>query len=717
MNSTRPYVNGVIDIGNLAVGGKVTVDIYSKVNATGNFVNVASVRGNEHDYNPSNNQANASILVKPATDLSVIKESNNSAPNYHDNVKWTIKVSNNGPDRATGVVVSDVLPKSLIWISDDGSGKYNHKSGKWNVGIINKGQTIALNIITMVNATGLIENSASVSGNEFDYNKYNNKDKEIITVANASDLSVIKLTNASVVDYLQLVKWTIIASNNGPNKATGVTVDEVLPNGLTVINYTATKGFYDNNVWAVCCLESGETQKLDLICKVEKTGDLTNIVKINGSEYDPDLSNNDANKTILVPKASDLAVVKTVDNSNPNYGDIVEWTITLTNNGPDDAEDTLVLDILHPGLKLLSYNATIGVYADDMWDVGYLKNGASESIVLRCLVNTLDDVENIVTVMPSQYDWNESNNRDSENITVNPVADLAIIKLINPSQANYLDLVEWKLIVTNYGPNDATNVFVSDVIPNGLVIVDVIGEGLYEDSIWDIGDLANGESRQLSVICKVQATGDFINVANVWAEEFDPDLDNNQDQNSLFVYPASDLSVTKTVSKYKYSVGDLVTYSIKLTNNGPDMAENIKVSEIMDKSLDLKSFHASGGDFDEVNDVWSLDFLEAGHSALLKINAIATKAGTAKNKVAVTSDTFDPDLSNNNDTVSIDVAEKEKPHKIHKNNGDDYHKQELKDEYYSILQKNRSGNPIMVIVLLFVFTMGAIYGNNILKKR
>ena len=717
LNSTKPYVDGVIEVGNLAVGGKVVVDIYSRASSTGNFINIANVKGNEHDYNPSNNQDNASILVKPATDLAVIKEVNDSTPNYQDNVKWTIRVSNNGPDRATGVVVSDVLPKSLIWVSDDGLGKYNHVSGKWNVGILNKGQTIALNIITKVNATGLIENMVYVSGNEFDYNKSNNKDSKIITVANASDLSVIKLTNQSVVNYLQLVKWTIIASNNGPNKATGVTVDELLPAGLKVINYTATKGFYDNNIWAVCCLESGETQTLDLICKVEKTGDLTNIVKINGSEYDPDLSNNDANESISVPKASDLSVVKTVDNSNPNYGDIIEWRITVTNNGPDDAEDTLVLDILPQGLQLLSYRSTVGSYVEDLWDIGYLKNGASESLVLRCIVKTLGDVENIVTVMPSQYDWNDSNNKDSENITVSPVADVAIIKLINVSEANYLDLVEWILIVTNYGPNDATNVFVSDIIPDGLTVVDVIGDGLYEESIWDIGDLANGESKQLSIVCKVQATGGFTNAASVWAEELDPDLTNNEDQNHLFVYPASDLSITKTVSKYKYSVGDLVTYSIKLTNNGPNRAENIKVSEIMDKSLDLKSFRASAGDFDKLNDVWSLDFLDEGRSALLKINALATKAGTAKNKVVVKSDTYDPDLSNNNDTVSIDVVEKQNSIKIPKNNNDDYHKSELKDSYHSVLQKNKSGNPIMVIVLLFVFTMGAIYGNNILKKR
>ena len=693
------------------------MDIYSRAEITGNFVNVAVVNGSQYDYNPLNNKDNASVFVKPATDLAIVKIVNDSSPNYHGDVKWTITAYNNGPDDATGVVVSDVLPKSLIWVSDDGLGNYNHNSGVWNIGNLNKGGKISLNIVTKVNATGTIENGVSVKGNEFDYNMSNNKDYEIITIANASDLSIIKLTNASEVNYLQLVKWTIIASNNGPDKATGVTVDEILPNGLKVINYTATKGFYDNNIWAVCCLEKGETQVLELICKVEKTGDLTNIVKINGTEYDPDLSNNEANESITVPKSSDIGIIKTVNNSNPDYGDIIEWKITVTNNGPDDSEDIFVVELLHSGLNLISYDATAGFYEQGGWQIDYLRNGGSESLVLRCRVNTLDDVENIVRVIPSQYDWNESNNNDSEKITVNPIADLEITKLVNVSQANYLDLVEWILIVTNHGPNDATNVFAYDVIPDGLTIVDVFGDGIYEDSIWDIGDLANGESRQLNIVCKIKDTGNFTNVANVWATETDPDLSNNEDESYLYVYPASDLSITKTVSKYKYSVNDLVRYAIKLTNNGPDKAKNIRVREIMDESLDLKSFHASGGDFDEINNVWSLDSLDVGKVAFLKINAVATKAGVAKNKVVATNDNYDPDLSNNNDSVSIKVSEKQKPYYPPKNN-DKYHPvDENINHYDSVLQKNISGNPIMVIVLLFVFTMGALYGNNILKKR
>lgn len=123
------------------------------------------------------------------------------------------------------------------------------------------------------------------------------------------------------------------------------------------------------------------------------------------------------------------------------------------------------------------------------------------------------------------------------------------------------------------------------------------------------------------------------------------------------------------------------------------------------------------GTFDESDDVWSLDELDVGESALLKINAIAKAPGIARNDVSVESDTYDPDLTNNNDTVSINISENHKPVKKFHKKHDKPKSDEFEGVYESILQKYNSGNPIMVIVLLFVFSMGALYGKNILKKR
>ena len=81
----------------------------------------------------SNNCANASVLINPACDMEVVKTVNESNPNYRDCVTWSIVVRNNGLDVAHDIVVNDVLPKSLIWVADNGSGKFNPKTGIWTI--------------------------------------------------------------------------------------------------------------------------------------------------------------------------------------------------------------------------------------------------------------------------------------------------------------------------------------------------------------------------------------------------------------------------------------------------------------------------------------------------------------------------------------------------------------------------------------------------------
>ena len=125
-----------------------------------------------------------------------------------------------------------MIPKSLIWIDDDSQGKYNPNTGIWNIGDLNSKKSIRLNVITQVNATGNITNDASVSALEFDYNMRNNNDSERISVNKSGDLAIVKMVNISNPNYGDLIKWTLIASNNGPDKVNDVVVNDILPKGL-----------------------------------------------------------------------------------------------------------------------------------------------------------------------------------------------------------------------------------------------------------------------------------------------------------------------------------------------------------------------------------------------------------------------------------------------------------------------------------------------------
>ena len=219
----------------------------------------------------------------------------------------------------------------------------------------------------------------------------------------------------------------------------------------------------------------------------------------------------------------------------------------------------------------------------------------------------------------------------------------------------------------------------------------------YKDGTWYVGDLANGEVKKLEIFCKVISTGVIKNTASVTGDNFDPDLDNNYANKSISVSPASDLSVTKITSKKHYVVGDMVKYTITVVNNGPDTAYNVKVSEILDKSLILKSFKASKGEFDNASKIWHIDSLENGESAVLIIKVIATAEGIVKNAVVVTSDSYDYNLSNNNASCFINVSKK--PEVKNTTNP----QKEIK------IQKpvlHKTGNPFFMFIISFNIIIG-----------
>ena len=645
---------GILNIDSLNMGESKIINIKTLVNKTGTFINEASVSGNEYDWDLKNNNDSAGINVNPSADLAVEILVNDTNPKFNSLVKWTLRVTNNGPDEATGVVVCDLLSKDLIYLSS--TGNYDVKSGLWNIETLESGKSVSIDIVTLVNKTGKIANDASVSGKEYDWNLSNNYDNKSIAVDVCADLAIKKLVNDTNPKFNSLVEWTLRVTNNGPDTATGVVVCDILPEGLISID----KSF--NGTWNVGKLLNNQTKELTIICLVNKTGKLVNIADIAGNEYDCNLTNNIVNKSIEVAQSADLFVKKYVNNTSPDFGEIIKWSVVVSNNGPDIATNVQVNDLLDDGLIFVKSSSTKGSYdaKSGIWAVDSLAPETDETLNIYCKVNKIGKILNFVSVNSTQYDWNESNNHDNESVNAVKIADLSVIKLINNSNPNYNDLIKWTIIVSNKGPNMATGVIVNDLLPKSVeYISSYLSKGFYNpvNGIWDVGNLNVGEKLQLNIVSKIVKTGDITNVVNVKGNEKDSNLTNNHFEKSVHVKPAADLSIEKSVSKQEVNINDLIEYVIEITNNGPDSAENIKVSELLNPNLKVISFESTKGNFNNTNNVLTIDSLVNGEKVRLTINAAANACGKFENKVAVSSDTFDYDKSNNQDGTSVFVSE------------------------------------------------------------
>jgi len=119
--------------------------------------------------------------------------------------------------------------------------------------------------------------------------------------------------------------------------------------------------------------------------------------------------------------------------------------------------------------------------------------------------------------------------------------DLAVVKTANADMVNAGDMINYTLVVSNAGPQDAIGVMLVDTLLD-LVTFSDASEGCAEDAgmvTCDIGDLAMDEVVTLTIIVTADVDGIAENVA-VFSSEFvdDPAMTNNTSTVDTEILPA-----------------------------------------------------------------------------------------------------------------------------------------------------------------------------------
>ena len=117
---------------------------------------------------------------------------------------------------------------------------------------------------------------------------------------------------------------------------------------------------------------------------------------------------------------------------------------------------------------------------------------------------------------------------------------------------------------------------------------------------------------------------------------------------------SADLAVAKTVSDSTPDVGDTITFTVTLTNNGPNSATNVHLTDALPAGLGFVSATPSQGSYASSSGVWTVGTLAAGTSATLSLMAQVAATGGLTNTATVTdSDQPDPDPSNNSGSSTV----------------------------------------------------------------
>ncbi|RFS18750.1 DUF11 domain-containing protein, partial [Chitinophaga silvatica] len=659
LTGTYDDATGIWNIGTMTNGQLAELTIRAKVLPTGNYNNTATITSPVKDTDPTDNTSTITTpVVRPITDLSIVKTVDNNTTDAGTEVTFTLTATNNGPSTANGVVVNDLLPSGYSFGSATPAAAYNASNGKWTIGTMSSGDIQTLTITATVNPEGNYTNTASITGNEHDPTTSNNSSNVTVTRIPVADLEVIKSVDHSTPDVGTNVVFTVKAINHGASKATGVTVNDVLQSGYSLVNTGATAGTYTNGIWTIGELEKDSAATLTITAKVLATGIYSNSATISGNEIDRKPSNNNSSVTPVPVPVANISIVKTISNSTPDVGSEVTFTITATNAGPSDATNVTATDVLQSGYQFKSAVPTSGNYdiATGIWNIGRLNNNKQETLTIIATVLPTGNYSNTVVIKGNEKDKTPADDASSIIPPVPvPVTDLQIIKSISNNKPGTGDIVSFKVVVTNNGPSKATNVVVTDVMQNGFTYQQSTadkGNFIANTGIWTIGTLNAGESATLQVDVRVNTTGIYTNSATVKGNEKDPDNSNNNSTVTILADPIVDLHINKSVSNMAPPHGSDVTFTIVAGNNGPSDGTGITVTDILPAGYSYKSASATTGNYNPATGIWMIGSMTKNAVATLTIIASVNKTGSYTNTAVIQGNETDRNTANNSSSVT-----------------------------------------------------------------
>jgi uncharacterized repeat protein (TIGR01451 family) len=132
---------------------------------------------------------------------------------------YTLRVTNNGPDEATTVVLNDQLPSGVtLGAVTTTQGSCNGQNPViCSIGNLAVNDTVTVSITTRPTISGQISNTASVTGNEIDPNAFNNSSTEVTTVIGGNQMPVANAGPAQTVEVTSPGGAPVTLNGSGSN--------------------------------------------------------------------------------------------------------------------------------------------------------------------------------------------------------------------------------------------------------------------------------------------------------------------------------------------------------------------------------------------------------------------------------------------------------------------------------------------------------------------
>ncbi|MFK7743893.1 MAG: SdrD B-like domain-containing protein [Roseobacter sp.] len=654
-------------------------------------------------------------------------------------VTYDLVVANNGPDAVSDVVVDFPIPTGLINITPPPGCTLGGSTYTCVIpGPIAVGDSTSIAFGGQISAasSSTVTPVASITGASIpDPDTANGTDSLDTTVTGGSDLAMDKSRSPSGPLLVgDPVVFTLAPSYTGDNP-TGLTIIDVVPSNYTIDSVVPASG-WDCTIsgqQVTCTLVGGSgpgdnvaLPTIAINATVAAPGSAINRAGITATgPSDPNPGNNndsDGGATIEEPTI-DLAAVKT--GPSPTLvvtGNTYDFEISTRNEGTADFFGTIeMVDSLPAGLDLTGtiengWNCTPGPVVSGpvlitctlVYTAGSpLAAGATTpAVTLETLVTQTGNINNSLSVgspNPNLPDNNPGNDTTSTSVTASAPGASADIAVAKTSSAAPIagETQTFTFVISNAGPQTATNVTFSDTLTNlvnnvsggagnGIVSISAPGATCSSPS-------AGGRSIALTCtgltvpICSGAACPTFVvevtpggdggartNTADVISEDIaDPDLTNNESSVGFTVDPRTDMTITKVASPTPVGAGQNLTYVLTAQNenNGLSAADDVEVIDTLPADVTFISASPSAGACSTTptpntttlagsNNLIECQIGTIANGAQRTVTVVvrpnlATRGISIDNNASVSTTTTETDATNNSAAVTVPVNDPE----------------------------------------------------------
>lgn len=628
--------------------------------------------------------------VTQSADISIIKVPISAVGVPGQDIRWRLTVANAGPSTAVAVILSEQLPAGVL------NGYYQTSGGSAVLGIngtpctpvapcelgdLLPGSTNAINIVVGGQLDPAfvgteITNSAVVTAATEGANPGNNDTSSTITVSPRAELSVALTANPATVNAGETLGWDVVITNSGPSVARNVVLTDPLPaavsGGVLELEDGTPVVCTGNLVCALGDLPPGTTLTLRVRGTLSPTftaATVSNTVSVSSGTPDTEPADDSDTAVTTVGTTADLTLVKSTTDSPILAGEIVNWTIAVTANGPSVARNVIVTDTLPTGLSGVALTPEIGSCVETVCTLGDLAPGTVVNIAVSATIDAdtaAGTLVNAAAVTSDTADPTPVGDSPTAPVVVTRSTDLSLVKTISPDPVVPGEPVSFVLTLSNTGPSTAQDVVVTDALPLGIedaVAATDNGTCTITDSVvtclvQTMGPNSSAEILIAGTASADLATGDLANTASALTSTPDVVPGNNSSSVGAPTAPA-DLSVTQSGSASSAIPGQPFTWTIVVSNTGPGPARGVALTDSLPTGVTITDVSTDSGTCSPIDGQvlnCAIGTLAIGTQATITIIGTVSvrTAGTVRNTAAANS-ADDSNPANNIATLEVPV--------------------------------------------------------------